>query len=216
MNKYIFLDFNGTVLDDIDLCLNLLNEMLYEKEKKTVTLEEYKGIFCFPIINYYKAAGFTFNGYTFEELADVFIVDYANRSLNETKIFDDLKEFVKIVNSIGYKVVICSASLKPMLINQLKHAGIYELFEDVIGLDNHFAASKLELAKEYVKNMGVDLSDSYFIGDTTHDAEVGVACGLIPLLVDRGHQNEEVLKQANSLILHSLLEVANYLVNKQI
>ena len=51
MEKYIFLDFNGTVLDDIELCLNLLNEMLYEKEKKTVTLEEYKNIFDFPIIN---------------------------------------------------------------------------------------------------------------------------------------------------------------------
>lgn len=216
MNKYIFLDFNGTVLDDIELCINLLNEMLSEKEGKTVTVEEYKNIFCFPIINYYKAAGFTFDGYTFEELADVFIVDYARRSLTETKIFDDLEMFVKIVNEIGYKVVICSASLKPMLINQLKHAGIYELFEDVIGLDNHFAVSKLELAKEYVKNMNVDLEQSYFIGDTTHDAEVGVACGLIPILVDRGHQNEEVLKQAKSLILHSLLEVATYLKNQQL
>jgi phosphoglycolate phosphatase len=52
MNKYIFLDFNGTVLDDIELCINLLNEMLSEKEGKTVTVEEYKKIFCFPIINY--------------------------------------------------------------------------------------------------------------------------------------------------------------------
>ena len=55
MEKYIFLDFNGTVLDDVDLCLNLLNEMLYEKEHITVDLDKYKEIFDFPIIKYYIA-----------------------------------------------------------------------------------------------------------------------------------------------------------------
>ena len=44
MDKYIFLDFNGTVLDDVDLCLNLLNEMFWEKEKKMVDIDEYKHI----------------------------------------------------------------------------------------------------------------------------------------------------------------------------
>ena len=213
MNKYIFLDFNGTVLDDIKLCLNLLNEMLYDKEKKTVTLEEYKNIFDFPIINYYIAAGFTFKGYTFEELADVFVADYARRSLTETFVFSDLEEIVKLVREMGYKVVICSASLKPMLLDQLRHAGILELFDDVIGLDNHFAASKLELAKEYVANRDVDLVNSYFIGDTTHDAEVAYACGIKPILVERGHQSRRVLSRMNSVILGSLLETANYLKN---
>ena len=70
MNKYIFLDFNGTVLDDVDLCLSLLNEMLYEKENKTVDIDEYKHVFGFPIIKYYIAAGFDFSKYTFEELAN--------------------------------------------------------------------------------------------------------------------------------------------------
>lgn len=214
MNKYIFLDFNGTVLDDIDLCLTLLNEMLYDKEKKTVSLLEYKEIFNFPIINYYKKAGFTFDGYTFEELANIFVVDYAKRNLTESKIFDDVELFVNKVKELDYKVVICSASLKPMLIDQLKHFKVFELFDDVIGLDNHYAASKLDLAKEYVSNLAIDLDNSYFIGDTTHDAAVGYACGLNVILVDRGHQTEEVLDKAKSLILHSLIEVLNFLKNK--
>ena len=214
MNKYIFLDFNGTVLDDIDLCLTLLNEMLYDKEKKTVSLLEYKEIFNFPIINYYKKAGFTIDGYTFEELANIFVVDYAKRNLTESKIFDDVELFVNKVKELDYKVVICSASLKPMLIDQLKHFKVFELFDDVIGLDNHYAASKLDLAKEYVSNLAIDLDNSYFIGDTTHDAAVGYACGLNVILVDRGHQTEEVLDKAKSLILHSLIEVLNFLKNK--
>lgn len=211
MNKYIFLDFNGTVLDDVDLCLNLLNEMLYEKEKKTVNINEYKHVFDFPIIKYYIAAGFDFSKYTFEELANYFVVEYARRNSTESKIFDDLEGFVTSIKTLGYKVVICSASQKEMLLEQLKYFGIYHLFDDVIGLDNHYAASKLQLAKEYVAKQEIDLENSYFIGDTTHDFEVGEACGLKVILIDRGHQAEDVLAKVNSIILHSLMESYNYI-----
>ena len=211
MEKYIFLDFNGTVLDDVDLCLHLLNEMLYAKEKKTVDMDQYKHIFDFPIIKYYIAAGFDFSKYTFEELANYFIVEYARRNVTESKIYHDLEGFVLTMKDLGYKVVICSASQKSMLLEQLKYFGIYHLFDDVIGLDNHYAASKLELAKEYVASQNIDLDNSYFIGDTTHDNEVGEACGLKVILVDRGHQAEDVLAKVNSLVMHSFSEVVNYI-----
>ncbi len=31
--KHIIWDYNGTILDDVDLCLNLLNEMLVQQNK---------------------------------------------------------------------------------------------------------------------------------------------------------------------------------------
>ena len=88
--KCIFLDFNGTVLDDVDFCLELLNTMLKEKENKYVGIKEYKNIFTFPIIKYYEAAGMTFNGYTFSELADWFIKENTERNVHECHIFEDV------------------------------------------------------------------------------------------------------------------------------
>lgn len=212
MQKYLFLDFNGTVLDDVDLCLNLLNEMLYEKEQKTVNLKEYKNIFDFPIIEYYKKAGFVFSNYTFEELANYFIVEYTRRNPFESTIFSDLEFFVNTLKKANYKVVICSASKKELLLEQLRDFKIIDLFDDVIALDNHYAASKLELAKKYVENIEVDYDNSYFIGDTTHDALVGEACGLRVILIDRGHQSKEILLKANCTILDSLQQAANFIV----
>ena len=46
----IILDFNGTILDDLDLCFNVLNKMLVMYNHKPVTLEEYLDIFTFPVI----------------------------------------------------------------------------------------------------------------------------------------------------------------------
>ena len=215
MEKYIFLDFNGTVLDDIDLCLNLLNEMLYEKEKIKVDLNKYKEIFDFPITKYYIAAGFDFSKYTFEELANYFIVEYTRRNLTESKIFPDVRKFVELLKNAGFKVVICSASKKPLLLDQLRDFNILDIFDDVIGLDNHYAASKEELAYEYVNNLNIDLKRSYFVGDTTHDAEVGIKCGLNVLLIDRGHQSYKVLNETKQPILHNLLEAADYVLKNE-
>ena len=211
MEKYLFLDFNGTVLDDIDLCLNLLNDMLILKGHKAINLQQYKNVFTFPIIEYYKKAGFDFKNYTFEELADVFIVEYTRRNVTEAFIFSDFPYLVSCLKELGYKLVLCSASKKVLLLDQLKSFGILDSFDDVIGLDAHFAVSKLELAKEYVKAHNVDLENSYFVGDTTHDAEVGEACGLNVILIERGHQSREVLSQTKAIILNSFVELIEML-----
>ena len=204
--KYIFLDFNGTVLDDVDLCLNLLNRMLTEKGHKPVSYDNYKEIFQFPVIEYYKKVGFTFEGYSFEELADYFIDEYTRRNNAECKIFEDFKDFVDLLHASGYKVVLCSASKLNLLIDQLNEFKIIQYFDDVIGLDNHHATSKLELAKDYVLQRNIDLKSSYFVGDTTHDAEVGMALGVKVILVERGHQSRRVLSVVSNNVVGSLLE----------
>ena len=43
--KYIIWDFNGTILDDLDLCLDLLNGMLAKQQKPMVTKKDYLEIF---------------------------------------------------------------------------------------------------------------------------------------------------------------------------
>lgn len=212
MEKYLFLDFNGTVLDDVDLCLNLLNEMLVEKGHKALNLEEYKNVFTFPIIEYYKKAGFDFSTYTFEELADFFIKEYTRRNVIEAFIFDDFSLLIDNFKNLGYKIVLCSASKKILLVDQLKSFDILNSFDDVIGLDDHFAVSKLDLAKEYVSKRDVDLTNSYFVGDTTHDAIVGEACGLNVILIERGHQSRQVLESTKKIILNSFEQLVNMFI----
>ena len=51
MIKHVFFDFNGTLLDDVNLCLDLLNYLLKGQNKETKDIETYKSIFTFPIIN---------------------------------------------------------------------------------------------------------------------------------------------------------------------
>lgn len=82
MIKYVFWDFNGTILDDRILCWELLNELLKMENKEEISYEKYLDVFGFPIKEYYKKAGIEFKHQTFEEMGDYFIRKYQPLSSN--------------------------------------------------------------------------------------------------------------------------------------
>lgn len=46
------------------------------------------------------------------------------------------------------------------------------MFERVMGLDNNFAESKIDIGKSWVKRVGLNTDEVLVIGDTFHDYEV--------------------------------------------
>jgi len=206
VNKYIFLDFNGTVLNDVDICLELLNDILVQTGKEKISKEKYLEVFGFPVKDYYVRAGVDFNVKSFQELADFFIDEYTRRNVSECTIYSDFNEFINKARKQGYKIVLCSASKKILLIDQLKAFNILDCFDDVIGLENHLAFSKVELAKKYLEDNNINPDDVTFIGDTDHDYEVGIFCKAKSYLVARGHQIKEKLLKLTNNVYDTLLE----------
>ena len=206
---YLVLDFNGTIIDDVDLCLNILNHLLEERNYKKVSLEEYKHIFTFPIKKYYINAGFDLEKYSFTSISNEFISLYQKASLN-CKLYEGINELIDKCNNNRIKVVLLSASQIDNLKEQTDHFGLSEKFEAILGTSNIEAASKVESGKNYFK----DKQDKkiLFVGDTTHDAEVASAIGADALLITHGHQARDVLLKANPLkVIDSFKEVEDIL-----
>ena len=67
MYKTVIFDFNGTLLDDCDCCLKILNLLTKEYGLGYVSKEHYKSIFTFPVYEYYQSLGFdvSFDSSTF-------------------------------------------------------------------------------------------------------------------------------------------------------
>lgn len=206
---YLVLDFNGTIIDDVDLCLNILNHLLEERNYKKVSLEEYKHIFTFPIKKYYINAGFDLEKYSFTSISNEFISLYQKASLN-CKLYEGINELIDKCNNNRIKVVLLSASQIDNLKEQTDHFGLSEKFEAILGTSTIEAASKVEIGKNYFK----DKQDKkiLFVGDTTHDAEVASAIGADALLITHGHQARDVLLKANPLkVIDSFKEVEDIL-----
>ena len=206
---YLVLDFNGTIIDDVDLCLNILNHLLEERNYKKVSLEEYKHIFTFPIKKYYINAGFDLEKYSFTSISSEFISLYQKASLN-CKLYEGINELIDKCNKNELKVVLLSASQIDNLKEQTDHFGLSEKFEVILGTSTIEAASKVEIGKNYFK----DKQDKkiLFVGDTTHDAEVASAIGADALLITHGHQARDILLKANPLkVIDSFKEVEDIL-----
>ena len=150
MIKYVFFDFNGTIIDDVDLCLELLNKILKSQNKPEVSLEQYREIFTFPIRKYYELAGVDFNIESYESLAIKFIEEYQPASYN-CRLFPGIREVVDFLHKNGIKAIILSASEVHNLKDQCEHFNIDTLFDDILGIDNIHAASKVNIAKDYFK-----------------------------------------------------------------
>ena len=89
MNRYshILWDWNGTLLDDVWLCLDIISSMLIRRGKKGIDSKRYKTIFGFPVQTYYERPGFDFRKESFDSAATEFCDNYARR-VGECRLHD--------------------------------------------------------------------------------------------------------------------------------
>ena len=206
---YIVWDFNGTILDDLDLCLNILNVMLEKRNLKIVTKEEYREIFTFPVENYYKAVGFDFDKEPFSVLSVEFIDLYQKASLN-CPYCPYIEETLKEIKRRGINQILLSASQKENLKEQVDHLGIGIYFDHIYGISNIYAKSKVDLAHNLRNRVGND-AKILFIGDSIHDAEVADSINADCILIDKGHQSKNRLQATNKLVVDNAREILKVL-----
>ncbi|MCH5352913.1 MAG: HAD family hydrolase [Acutalibacter sp.] len=211
MEKYVVWDWNGTLLDDVDVCIDIVDGMLVRRGlQPLLTRELYWQVFTFPIKDYYARVGFDFEKEPYERLAEEYM-DVYDRMVKTCPLFPEAEEALDSMNALGVRQVIVSASRHDKLTDQVRHAGIYDKLEAVLGMGNLYAHGKEGLARQYFSQRGIAPEQVLFVGDTLHDAQVAKDMGCGCVLIARGHQGPEQLKAANVPILSDLLAVKEYL-----
>ena len=206
--SHIIWDFNGTILDDVMAGIKSENVLLSRRNMPLIdSLEQYHRYFCFPIIEYYKKLGHDFDKEDYNDLAIEWVTEYLKFS-KESKLNEGITEALDRFKKEGCCQLILSASEKQMLTNQVRGLGIYEYFDEILGLDNIHANSKVEMAMEWVELRKP--SKSLFIGDTTHDYEVACSINADCVLVARGHQNRDTLLKCEIPVFDTFYEMLSY------
>lgn len=210
---YCIWDFNGTIFDDIGASIKAVNTLLAERGLPTLeSKERYHEVFDFPIIDYYRRIGFDFDKEPYEVVALLWVELYLENS-KSSGLFEDVIPALDFFESQGVKQSVLSASELKMLTGQLKDLGIYDRFEEIMGIDNIYAESKLALASAWKERHAGERV--MFIGDTTHDYETAKLLGADCYLVSAGHQPEYKLRTAgeDAMIFPSLNSLIEYLKN---
>lgn len=205
MFSHVIWDFNGTIFDDVDVGIKSANTLLKRQGLPLIeNRKQYRDVFGFPIIDYYRKLGLVTTEESYNELAPVW-VDIYNELEKSAKIFDGVEDKLKQIKEAGIKQIILSATETEMLKGQVKRLGIYDYFDDILGLDNIRAYSKVEVAKEWIKKEKPQ--KAVFLGDTTHDFEVAKQIGVECILIANGHQSREVLEKCGTKVIDSVKDI---------
>ena len=208
--SHIIWDWNGTLLDDLNLCLEIINNLLTKYDLPLLSSKDYLDIFGFPVKDYYRKIGFNFETLSFEVISTEFITAYENGRPN-CKLMPGTLVTLETLSNIGYTQSILSASKRDFLTKAVQDYGIQDYFLAINGLDNHHAAGKLDLAQVFMKTQNLDPNTTLLIGDTLHDAEIAHDLGTDCWLIPNGHHSKQRLESAGVPILDSLAKISEQL-----
>lgn len=209
--EHIIWDYNGTLLNDLDVCVVVINRVLARRGLNQLTSEGYQAVFDFPVRDYYEKIGFDFQKESFEFVGTEFIEEY-NAAQPVCLLQEGALAVVTKFKDLGIGQSILSARLQKSLDDEIEGFGIRPFFSNVFGLDHHYADGKLDRGRQLLERIDKSPEKILLIGDTLHDLHVAQKLGISALLIAHGHHSHSRLKAESENVFHSLPEMMEVLL----
>ncbi len=205
--RHVIWDWNGTLVDDAWLCVEIVNELLVRRGLAPTTPSEYSEVFGFPLRTYYQRVGFDLEREDFAATGNEFNLLYSQR-LRDCQLREGAHEVLAALgrNRIGQSLL--SASNEVDLEEMVAHYGLRSHFTAVAGVDNGLGEGKIERGHRHLADLNCRGDEVLLVGDTLHDIEVATALGVHCVLLPSGHQSRQRLEQGECTVVDGLFTVA--------
>ena len=210
--KYIIWDWNGTILDDLQMNFEVENTLLSRRGRKLIKdIEEYHEKFQFPIIKFYESLDFDLENEKFEDIAREYVLEFDER-FYELEVFPDAESVIREFKFKGIEQIILSQTEQRWLEKQVSYHDMAYLFTDLLGARDIYVKGKVGIALEWITKNNIDTSQVLMVGDTIHDYEVAETIGCDCILIARGHQPKEKLLTTGAVVLESIEELKRMVI----
>lgn len=213
INQYetIIWDWNGTLLNDVDICVSIVNTLLEQQNGTPITKSSYQQTFGFPIVDYYRKIGIDFSKESFEELTKKFMGSYTQQVKN-CALHDSTLQVLTALRQKGKEQYILTAAHKESVLKLLDFYNLRHYFKQIEGLDNFRAESKVQRGIHLIEDNNINRASTVLIGDTIHDFDVAQELGVQCILVADGHQSKirlESNSSDNTIVISDLSQLIN-------
>jgi phosphoglycolate phosphatase len=205
--RHLIWDWNGTLLDDLDLCIEVMNTLLRPRALPLLDRPRYQAAFDFPVRDYYARLGFDFEREAFETVGAEFIAAYERRRF-ECSLHPGARELLAAVQARGASQSVLSAYNRDLLREFVAHFALTPFFLRLNGPADIYAHGKLELGRDWIRELGLPPAEVLMIGDTLHDVATARAMGVDCILVAAGHHAPARLRDAGVPVFASLAALA--------
>ena len=204
---HVIWDWNGTLVDDAWLCVEIVNELLTRRGLAPTTPCKYSEVFGFPLRTYYQRVGFDLEREDFAATGDEFNILYGQR-FRECRLREGARKVLTALGCNGIEQSLLSASNEADLEEMVAHYGLRSHFASVAGVDNGLGERKIERGHRHLADLNCRSDEILLIGDTLHDIEVAAALGVHCVLLPSGHQSRRRLELGECTVVDGLFAVA--------
>lgn len=206
MAKCVIFDLDGTVLDTISTITYYVNKTFIVEGIKPILEEDckyYAGNGAEKLIERALASRGITDGDTISRVLGIYKKNYDDEPLYLTKPFDGIKEMLADLRREGYKLAVVSNKPHSASCPVVKHF-FGDAFDAITGaLDGVPVKPDPTLPLRVLESLGIDKSESIFVGDTYVDMETGNNLGskkVIGVLWGFRKRDELVGAGANAIV----------------
>lgn len=208
--KHIIWDFNGTLLDDVQLSVDCDNHVFDRLGLPHITAQDYRRHMTMPVRDFYTALGIDLNVYPYETIADIWL-EMFNSNAVECGLAAGALAAIDRLAAAGYTQSVLSASYEPDLIAQCRALGLTQRMIAINGLSDQSARKKTEIGRVQMQSLGLEGKNVVLVGDMIADAQLAQDLGARCVLVPWGHNSLERLSETGAPIAHRFEELEEIL-----
>jgi phosphoglycolate phosphatase len=210
--KHIIWDWNGTLLNDLTLCVDLLNISLSKRKLPAMTEDRYREKFLFPIKTFYESIGFDFSEEDFTLANDEFHSGF-EKNFQKLALQPYAVNTISHFKQLGIKQSILSATVQERLEKQVEFFGINHLLDYVVGISNTPSGYGKEFeGKELLKKIDLPLNETVIVGDSMLDFNVAKALKIDCVLLSNGHNNSKRLEATGSKTFSNIRSFSDWIL----
>ena len=211
--RHVIWDWNGTLLNDVQISHEITNRGLKRFGVPEVSLEHSRSVFALPITTYYERIGVDFEKIPLKELQHHFHDEYERRR-TEAKLHDGIEQLLQTLKGQGRTQSILSAHPASTLRLAVRDSGIEHFFSEIVGAENNFGESKVQAGRRWMQETKRHDHSIVMIGDTVHDFEVASELEIACILIAHGYQSRDALVQTGVPVVDSVNELKAALLDQ--
>lgn len=186
--KHIIWDFNGTLLNDTQLSLDVDNNVFEKLGIPGITLDDYRNNMTMPVRDFYSAVGVDYSVHSYETIARLWLDEFNQKAVGVGLVSGAL-DAIRFFHSQGRSQSVLSASYEPSLRKQCEALGLTPYMTDISGLEDESASKKTEIGRRQLRELGLEGRNVVLIGDMLTDAHLAEDLGADCILVSWGHND---------------------------
>lgn len=209
---HVVWDWNGTLLDDLDVVIEALNVGIARFGFGPIDQDVYRDHFTRPVRGFYESL-FTrpITDMEWDQLNKSFHDEYYRR-VEKATLSQGAREAIDRVDELGWTQSLLSMSVHDHLLEVVASHGIAGSFSAVDGIRSATGGLKAAHLEAHLGAIGRDPEEVVLIGDTPDDAVSAWAVGAAVILYDGGSHHLHALRALAAPVAHSLEEAVDMAV----